>query len=59
MGVDAQTAAEEAVRAIWQMPEVIASRQRLGGLWRLAYGIDRPEQQVATFDSAMDEYLTN
>jgi hypothetical protein len=56
---DAQTAGEEAVRVIWQMPDVQAARQRIAGLWRLAYGIDRPEQQLATFDSAMDEFLTN
>lgn len=56
---DAQTEGEEAVRAMWQMPAVQVARQRIGGLWQLAYGIDRPEQQLATFDSAMDEYLTN
>jgi hypothetical protein len=57
--MDAQTAAEAAVRAVWQMPGVIAARQRIGGLWQLAYGIDRPEQQLAEFDGAMDEYFTN
>lgn len=56
---DAQTAGEDAVRTIWHMPTVQAARQRIGGLWRLAYGIDQPEQQLATFDAAIDEYLTN
>jgi hypothetical protein len=56
---DAQAAAEEAVRAMWQMPDVKVARLRIGGLWQLAYGIDRPTQQVPEFDNAMDEYLTN
>ena len=54
-----QFAAEEEVRAMWRLETIRTARARSGMLWKTAYGDHVPEEAHATFEQAMDEYVTN
>lgn len=54
-----QFAAEDEVRAMWDMPVIRDARAHAAQLWRVAYGEDVPAEAWAAFETAMDEYVAN
>ena len=49
----------EEAAAMWRLPVIEAARRQAAALWRLGYGEDVPEEAWPTFETAMDEYVTN
>ncbi len=54
-----QFSAERDVAAMWRTDAVKRARATAGSLFELAYGMDSPQEAKPSFDSAMDEYVTN
>src|SRR5215212_4884166 len=54
-----QFAAEEATLRILKLPQVREARTKAAFLWRLAHGVDVSQEALATFEDAMDEWVTN
>jgi len=54
-----QFAAEEEVRAMWNLPQTQAARAHCAQLWRVGHGGDVPAQVEPYFDHAMDGWISN
>ena len=54
-----QFAAEETALRVLVLPQLREARKKAAFLWRLAHGVHVSEQALATFDDAMDEWVTN
>lgn len=54
-----QFAAEEEVRAMWDLPQTRAARAHCAQLWRVGHGSDVPPEVEPLFDEAMDGWIGN
>lgn len=54
-----QFAAEEEVRAMWDLPQTKAARAHCAQLWRIGHGTDVPTEVEPLFGSAMDGWIGN
>lgn len=54
-----QCAAEETALRILELDTYRRARQKVGFLWRLAYGEDARDEALPSFEAAMDEYAFN
>jgi hypothetical protein len=54
-----QFAAEQDVRAMWELPQTQAARAHVAQLWRVGYGTDVPPGLDPLFDAAMDGWVSN
>lgn len=56
---EGQFDAERDVAAMWQTDHVRRARATAAHMFEIAYGRDTPDEERATFDEAIDEYVTN
>ncbi len=54
-----QFAAEDEVRAMWELPQTHAARAHCAQLWRVGHGSDVPAEVEPLFDRAMDAWISN